>query len=58
LRDGRWLSALPAAVFEALPALPLRSTLLAARAARALVTLPFAMLVHHPSGLELYRIAM
>ena len=32
--------------------LPLRSTLLAARTARALVTLPFAMLVHLLSVLE------
>lgn len=36
----RWLSALPAAVFDALPVEPLRSTLLAAFAARGLVRLP------------------
>ena len=36
----RWLSALPAAVFDALPVAPLRSTLLAAFAARGLVRLP------------------
>jgi len=43
-----WLSALPAAVFDALPVLPLFSTLLAAFAAFGPVRRCFGMLFHLP----------